>query len=146
MTTPRAESALLSRLNTSILRNGCVVAVNAPLPHTNFIVNIRNISQLGRVRVRETEFTGNANGFPTGACCVQPAPAPISYSRGGMGEAQGDPPRHFRRSARRGERMPNGSAGPLQLTHPAYFFSFGKTRATRPTGPPRPGALGYRKT
>ena len=37
-------------------------------------------------------------------------PSPISTSRGGMGEAQGDPPRHFRRSTRRGERMPNGSA------------------------------------
>ena len=28
-------------------------------------------------------------------------------------------------------------------THSAYFFSSGKTRATCPTGPPRPGAPGY---
>ena len=61
-----ADSSLLSRLNTYISGNGGASGITV----------------------------GNANGFPTGACCVQPAPAPISYSRGGMGEAQGDPPRH----------------------------------------------------
>ena len=55
-----------------------------------------------------------------------------------------DPPRHFRQSTRRGERMPNGSVRPLQ-----YSFCdtpIGETRATRPTGPPPPGAPGPRKS
>ena len=81
------------------------------LHYTYFIVYISDISQLGRVRLHQPEFSGNANGFPTGACCVRPPLLKSPPAAAEWAKPREDPPRHFRRSTRRGERMPNGSVG-----------------------------------
>ena len=61
-------------------------------------------------------IAGNANGVRNRSTLRTDLAPPTSSCRGGMGEAQGDPQRHFRRSTRRGERMPNGSVRQLQYS------------------------------
>ena len=69
--------------------------------------------------------------------------APKSSCRGGMGEAQGDPPRHLR-PASAGATLPNGVLD--NFNHLSAILLIGETRARRSTGPPPPGALGTRKS
>ena len=67
--------------------------------------------------VRPPIIVGNPNEVRNKSTLRTDLAPPTSSCRGGMGEAQGDPPRHFRRSTRRGERMPNGSAKQLQYSY-----------------------------
>ena len=59
-------------VNVSVLRPICAgLSARHALPHAKFVVNITDMSQLGQIRVQQPELTGNANGFPTGTCCVR---------------------------------------------------------------------------
>ena len=112
MRAPRADSDLLSLRNASIMRTGGVLAVRAPWPHLDFIGNVANISQLGRVRVHQPEVLGNAIGFATGACCVRPL-----LRQSPAATAEWAKPREIRRGT--SVEAPGGASGcrrPRQIT------------------------------
>ena len=86
---------------------------------------------------------GNANEVRNRSTLRSDPAPPTSSCRGGMGEAQGDPPRHS-------VKHPQERAGPerraRQIQYSFCDTPIGETRATRPTGPPPPGAPGTRES
>ena len=83
-------------VNVSVLRPICAgLSARHALPHAEFVVNITDMSQLGQIRVQQPELTGNANGFPTGTCCVRP---PLRQSPAAA--AEWAKPREIRRGTR----------------------------------------------
>ena len=133
MKAPRADSGLRSRQNTLILWNRRVMRVGVALPHTNFIANATNISQLDSVRVHQPEFAGNANGFPTGACCVRPL-----LRQSPTAAAEWAKPTEIRPGT--SVEAPGGASGCRTAVSDNFNtltqkLRFGGTRATRLTGP-----------
>ena len=94
--------------------------------------------------MHQPEFVGNANCFPTGTCCVLP---PLRKSPAAA--AEWAKPKEIRRGT--SVEAPEGASGCRTAVSDNFNtltpkLLSGGTRATRPTGPPRSGALGYRKT
>ena len=115
------------------------------LTHANSIAHANNILQLDRVRVHQPEFLRKCKRFSNRSMLRTTAPCANLQQPRRNGRSPG------RSAAALPSKHPQGRADAERqcrtpyTPHSAYFFSSGKTRATRPTGPPRPGAPEYGK-